>query len=276
MNALAPILTESDALTARERFVRFVRWTLDRELPRCTEFMSEPDRDLFVRDGLLVPPATGADRDRHIRALWRGPEGWMSRWVAERAEQLALRGMSPQLLDAGAGFGTHAMLFSAMGAEVVGTECGADHLDTAMRRLEFYGDDTGVALDLRYERSDLMRPWSRRYDAIWVDDVLWHLHPMQAFIDEVRRRLTPGGVIVASVVNGSHHANCRTLGSFTPWTIRKIFEERGFRIVHHELLWDRTSGLPDAVYQGVVVPLQGHLMLGRYVGRRQLFVAAVR
>ena len=52
-----------------------------------------------------------------------------------------------------------------------------------------------------------MRPWSRRYDAIWVDDVLWHLHPMQAFIDEVRRRLTPGGVIVASVVNGAHHAN---------------------------------------------------------------------
>ena len=113
MNAFAPILSEPDALTARERFERFVRWTLDRELPRCTTFLSEPERDLLVRDGMLVPPVRRADCDRHIRALWRGAAGWMSRWVAERAEQFALRGMSPQLLDAGTGFGTHAMLFSA-------------------------------------------------------------------------------------------------------------------------------------------------------------------
>jgi len=276
MNAYAPIFSEPDPRTPRERFDRFVRWTLDRELPRCAAFLSEGERDLFVRDGMLLPPVKGAECDRQIRALWRGPEGWMARWVAERAEQFALRGMAPQLLDAGSGFGSHAMLFSAMGAGVVGTEAGADRLDSAMRRLEFYGQDTGQTLDLRYERADLMRPWSRRYDAIWVDDVLWHLHPMQAFIDEARRRLTPGGVIVGSVVNGAHRANRRALGSFPPWMLRKVFEERGFELVHHELLYDHAIGLPDVLYDGIVAPLQRRRMLGRYLGRRQFFVGAVR
>ena len=214
MSVFAPTLNGPEVLEPRERFDRFVRWTLDRELPRCAEFLTESGRALFVRDGLLVPPTRGAERDREIRALWRGPAGWMSRWIAERAEQFALRGMSPQVLDAGAGFGSHSMLFSAMGAGVVGTEGSADRLATAARRLEFYTENTGEALDLRYERADLMRPWSRRYDAIWVDDVLWHLHPMQAFIDEARRRLTPGGVLVASVVNGAHRANRKALGSY--------------------------------------------------------------
>ncbi len=276
MNAVAPLLIEPDVQSPRERFERFVRWTLDHELSRCGAFLSEPERALFVRDGLLVPPARGAERDRHIRALWRGPAGWMSRWIAERAEQFALRGMPPQVLDAGAGFGSHSMLFSVMGAGVIGTEGGADHLDSAARRLECYTRDTRQALDLRYERADLMRPWSRRYDAIWVDDVLWHLHPMQAFIDEARRRLTPGGVLVASVVNGAHRANRRALGSYPPWLLRTMFEERGFRIVHHELLWDRASGLPDALYDGIVAPLQRRRIFGRHLGRRQMFVAAVR
>ena len=75
MNAVAPILMEPDLQSPRERFERFVRWTVDHELPRCSAFLSEPERALFVRDGLLVPPARGADRDRHIRALWRGPAG---------------------------------------------------------------------------------------------------------------------------------------------------------------------------------------------------------
>ncbi len=275
MSVIAPILTESEVLEPRERFDRFVHWTLDRELPRCAAFLSEAERALFVRDGLLVPPARGAECDRHIRALWRGPAGWMSRWIAERSEQFALRGMSPQVLDAGAGFGSHSMLFSAMGAGVVGTEAGADRLDTAARRLEFYAEDTGEALDLRYERADLMRPWSRRYDAIWVDDVLWHLHPMQAFIDEARKRLTPGGVLVADVVNGDHRANRKALGSYPPWMLRKMFEERGFRVIHHELMWDWASGFPDALYEGLAAPLQRRRMLGRYLGRRQMFVVGV-
>ena len=275
MSATVPILTEPQVLEPRERFDRFVRWTLDRELPRCPAFLTAPERALFVRDGLLVPPARGAECERQIRALWRGPAGWMSRWIAERAEQFALRGMSPQVLDAGAGFGSHAMLFSAMGAGVVGTERGADRLDTAARRLDFYAQDTGDSLDLRYERADLMRPWSRRYDAIWVDDVLWHLHPMQAFLDESRRRLTPGGVLVVSVVNGAHRANRKALGSYPPWLLRTMFEERGFRVIHHELLWDRASGLPDAIYEGFAAPLQRRRILGRYLGRRQMFVAGV-
>jgi len=276
MNAFAPLITESDTLTTRDRFERFVRWTLERELPQCAAFLSAPEREVFVRDGLLLPEVTGAARDRHIRALWRGAEGWMSRWVAERAEQFELRGMAPQVLVAGTGFGTHAMLFSSMGAGVIGTEGGADRIDAAMRRLEFFTRDTGTMLDLRYERTDLMRPWSRRYDAIWVDDVLWHLHPMQAFIDEALRRITPGGVMVVSVVNGEHRANRRALGSFPPWMLRQIFEERGFRVVHHELFWDYAQGLPDAIYEGIVAPLQRRRMLARYLGRRQLFVAAVR
>jgi SAM-dependent methyltransferase len=284
---------------AHQAFDGFVRWSIQEELPAAPSFLPPGELESFQDYYRTLPAADDeAAARRYIRGFWRGEAGWASRWIAHRRRAGAdAAGGEVRVLDAGSGFGTHSMLFGAMGAEVTGVDLRPDRLSAAERRLRFYRERTGRDLHVRYARADLTRPWDQDCDLVWVYNALSHIDPLEDFLRLTREHLRPGGVLVVGDINGSHSTHVRRLALlrsevhqeyvapdgerhayaverlFPPEELRDILAGQGFRVVHHELYWFGLSRLPDAVYDGVMVPLQRQWKLGVSVARRQLMVA---
>ena len=281
---------------AREAFERFVRWTIEEEYEPVQERLPAGEREAF-RDYYRALPRRGDEAAirRYLRGFWRSEAGWTARWLAARAAA----GTRPRVLDAGSGFGTYAMLYAAVGAEVVGADLRPDRLDAATQRLAFHRERTGVALPVSYVRADLTRDWDRDYDLVWVYNALSHIDPLEGFLAQTRAHLGPGGVLVIGDINGAHPEHLARLerlrgGSvhqeyvapdgqrhayaverpFPPREIRRIFTANGLRMVHHELYFGGLGALPEPVFRLVMEPLQRQWWLGHGVARRQLAVAS--
>jgi SAM-dependent methyltransferase len=279
------------AEAARQAFEELVRWTIEVEYPAHASFLPEGEREAFASYYHALP-APGEERAirRYLRGFWRGEAGWTARWLAARER--------PRVMDAGSGFGTYSMLYAAMGAEVVGADLRPDRLDAAERRLQFHRESTGRILDVRYVRADLTREWERDVDLVWVYNALSHIDPLDGFLAAVRDHLRPGGVLVVGDINGAHPAHLERLAAlrsevhqeyvapdgrrhayavertFSPDEMRLVMERNGLSVVRHEMFWGGLGALPDAVYSGLLAPLQTRWRLGRSRARRQLMVAA--
>jgi len=281
---------------AKSAFEGFVRWTIEKEFGPVQARLPEGEREAFVEYYRRLP-SPGDERAirRYLRGFWRSEAGWTARWLVDRA---ARTGRRPRVMDAGSGFGTYSMLYAAVGAEVVGADLRPDRLAAAEHRLEFYRESVGSALPVRYDRADLTREWDADYDLVWVYNALSHIDPLEAFLAQVRRHLTPGGVLVIGDINGAHPEHLARLRElrgdavhqeyvapdgerysyaverpFPPREIRQIFVANGLRMLHHELYWGGLGSLPDPVYGLVMGPLQRQWRLGHRVARRQLVVA---
>ncbi len=274
----------------RQAFERFVRWTLEVERPAVAAFLPEPERESFSSYYRSLPacghPAAIA---RYLRGFWRGEAGWTARWLARRDR--------PRVMDAGSGFGTYAMLYAAVGATVVGADVRPDRLAVAERRLAFYRESTGRALEVRYQRADLTRAWDGDVDLVWVYNALSHIDPLDDFLDAVREHLRPGGVLVVGDLNGAHPEHLRRLAAlrhevhqeyvapdgrrhayavertFAPREVRELLARKGLEVVHHELYWGGLGVVPEPLYRGLLAPLHRQWRLGQSTARRQLVVA---
>ena len=275
----------------KQAFEAFVRWTITTEYPAHASFMPEGERQAFADYYRSLPrPSDEAEIRRYLRGLWRSEAGWTARWLASRSK--------PRVLDAGSGFGTYAMLYAAVGAEVIGADLRPDRLDAAERRLRFYRESTGHDLTVRYTRADLTGEWSQDVDLVWVYNALSHIDPLEGFLSAVRRHLRPGGVLVVGDINGAHPEHLKRLAevrsevhqeyvapdgrrhayaverTFSPDEMRRVMEENGLEVRHHELYWGGLGVLPEALYALVLSPLQRRLRLASTRARRQLVVAA--
>lgn len=275
----------------RERFERFQRYCIEVEYPARASFLSAEVLEAFS-DYYRKLPAPGDERAiRHwLRGTWRGDSGWTCRWLGRRG--------SPAVLDAGSGFGTFAMLYAAVGAEVTAVDLRPDRLQGADERLGFYRRTTGENLAVRNVRADLTRDWDRSYDLVWVYNALSHIDPLDPFIEAVRRHLKPGGILVVGDINGAHPGHLARLArlrdqvhqeyvapdgsrhayaverTFTPREMREVMQRNGLQVVHHELYWRGMATLPEPLYSGLLRPLQRQWALGERIARRQLVVAS--
>lgn len=285
--ARAPRISESEI---RARFERFQRWTIEVEYPARAQFLSGPVLEAFS-DYYRKLPAPGDEAAiRHwLRGTWRADSGWVSRWLGRRPD--------PAVLDAGSGFGTFAMLFAAVGADVTAVDLRPDRLEGAERRLDFYRRSTGDTLRVRNQRADLTREWDRQYDLVWVYNALSHIDPLDPFLAATRDHLKPGGVLVVGDINGAHPGHLARLAklreevhqeyvapdgqrhtyaverTFPPEEMREVMTRNGLRVVHHELYWRGMAVVPDMVYSSLMRGLQTRWKLGRRIARRQLIVA---
>ena len=271
-------------------FDRFTRWTIEVEPHGNADYLPDGEREAFADYYKRLPrPGDEAGIRRYLRGFWRGEAGWTSRWIGARRR--------PRVLDAGSGFGTYAMLYAAVGAEVVGADLRPDRLDAAERRLRWYEQKTGEKLAVSYERADLTRPWTRDYDLVWVYNALSHIDPLEDFMREVRTHLRPGGVLVIGDINGALAEHQQRLAglrtevhqeyvapdgerhkyaverTFSPDEMREVMTAGGLQVRHHELFWGGLGALPDPIYHGVLRPAQGLGLLPRARARRQLMVA---
>jgi len=275
----------------RSRFERFQRWTIQTEYPARHQFLSADVVGAFSDYYKKLPAPNDEAAIRHrLRGTWRGDSGWTSRWLAERDH--------PVVLDAGSGFGTFAMLYAAVGAEVLAVDLRPDRLQAAEQRLAFYQRTTGETLAVRNVRADLTREWERKVDLVWVYNALSHIDPLDPFLQAVRDHLKPGGVLVVGDINGAHPGHLRRLATlrqevhqeyvapdgarhayavertFSPHEMREVMTRNGLRVVHHELYWRGMAALPDPLYAGLLRPLQLQWNLGHQIARRQVIVAA--
>ena len=282
--------TSPSASEVRARFDRFQRWTIEVEYPARASFLSGPVLDAFSDYYRKLPAPGDEGTIRHLlRGRWRGDAGWVSRWLGRRSD--------PAVLDAGSGFGTFAMLYAAVGADVTAVDLRPDRLEGAERRLEFYRRSTGEALCVRNRRADLTREWDRAYDLVWVYNALSHIDPLDPFLAATREHLKPGGVLVVGDINGAHPGHLARLAklreqvhqeyvapdgqrhayaverTFAPEEMREVMARNGLRVVHHELYWRGMAALPGPLYEGLLRPLQTQWHLGRRIARRQLVVA---
>jgi SAM-dependent methyltransferase len=284
----------SHGASVRERFERFQRWTIEVEYPAREQFLS-PDVLPAFAEYYNTLPKPGDEREirRRLRGTWRSDTGWTCRWLAARSR--------PAVLDAGSGFGTFAMLYAAVGAEVTAVDLRPDRLAGAEQRLAFYRQRTGASLAVRNVRADLTRDWPRDfdgdYDLVWVYNALSHIDPLDPFLSAVRAHLKPGGVLVVGDINGGNPWHLRRLArqrnqvhqeyvapdgsrhgyaverTFSPAEMRDVMEQNGLAIVHHELYWRGMATLPEPFYSVVLRPLQTHWPVGERFASNQLVVA---
>jgi SAM-dependent methyltransferase len=302
---------------ARAAFERFLRWTVEVEAGAFPDHLPDGEREAFTRYYRSLPAAGDQRRlARFTRGMWRGDAGWTARWLAERAAGAAdspgarptryafgarppryAFGARPRVLDAGSGFGTFAMLFASVGADVMGVDLRPDRLDAARRRLEFHRRATGVALPVEYRRGDLTREWPGTFDLVWVYNALSHIDPLDPFLTGVREHLRPGGVLVVGDINGALSEHLTRLAGlrdevhqqytapdgtrhdyaverpFPPRELREVAERNGLRVLRHDLYWRGMAVVPDVVHRFLVEPLQSRWRLGERFGRRQMLVA---
>jgi 2-polyprenyl-3-methyl-5-hydroxy-6-metoxy-1,4-benzoquinol methylase len=290
--ALPPYYGRFSPAEARSRFDEFLCWTVQVEYPALASFLPEAEREAFADYYAGLPdPGDMPAIARMLRGVWRGDAGWAARWLASRPQ--------PRVLDAGSGFGTFAMLFAAMGAEVTAVDLRPDRLDAADHRLSFFRANTGLELPVRNVRADLTQKWEGTYDLVWVFNALSHIDPLPPFLTQVRDHLRPGGVIVIGDINGDNPSHQRRLArerresevhqvyiapdgtqhayaverTFTPAQMREVLEQSGLRVTHHEMYWGGLGVLPETVYRGLVQPLQRFWWLGGGMARRQMVVA---
>lgn len=279
---------------AEHAFKSLLRWTIEVEWPAHATFMPEGEREAFADYYRRLPRAGDeAAIERYLRGYWRAESGWTARWIEARA---AARPGPVRVMDAGSGFGTFAMLYAAVGAEVIAADLRPDRLHAAELRIDFHAQRTGRRLAVRQLRADLTQPWTDDVDLVWVYNALSHIDPLEGFLAEVRRRLRPGGVLVIGDINGAHPAHLARLAgvrsevhqeyvapdgtrhayaverTFPPRELRGIMAANGLRVVHHELYWGGMGVLPDPLYAALRL-LQTRWSLGHSRARRQLLVA---
>jgi len=281
------------AAEARDRVAAYHEWFVGTELSGGATFLPAAQRAAFLDYYKAFPKAGDrAELGRYLRALWRLDTGWVARWIAAQPA-------TPRILDAGCGFGTFAMIYAAVGAEVVGADLRPDRLDAAARRLDYHRFTTGCALPVRYERADVTQPGDARYDMVWVYNALSHIEPVEPFLAQVRAQLKPGGLLVIGDINGGHPKHAAHLATvrsevlqeyvapdgtrhayamervFTPASLDALMRGNGFTVRRHELYYGGFGSLPG-VALALLAPLQRYAGWNGRFALRQMMVAESR
>jgi ubiquinone/menaquinone biosynthesis C-methylase UbiE len=140
-------------------------------------------------------PARANDYDSFAEAYSAGTEHSLVNAYYERPEMLALAGdvAGRRILDAGCGSGPLSVALRDGGADVTGVDASAGMLALARRRL---GDDVALHMvDLR----DRLPFADGAFDDVVASLVLHYLEDWGPTLAELRRVLTPGGRLIASV-----------------------------------------------------------------------------
>jgi len=150
--------------------------------------------------------------------------GWLHRLPAGN-------GSGRKLLDVGCSSGEKLQTFRKRGFEVFGVDMAADAIKRANDR---FGDgfSCGKLEDVHYE--------SDSFDVVRIDNTLEHIQKPKELLQEIRRILRPGGLLLVYVPNGEsltmHLLKGYSINSWIPFhialyspkTLRSLLSEAGF------------------------------------------------
>lgn len=111
-------------------------------------------------------------------------------------------GEAALVLDAGCGHGSESLLLALAGARVVGVDLVPERMGLARERARWWSERLGRALDIEFLHADIFRALGeRRFDAVWMQEAIQHIHPAEKFLEVARKSLRPGGIIIISDSN---------------------------------------------------------------------------
>lgn len=114
---------------------------------------------------------------------------------------LSLRG--PLILDAGCGLGSEALLFSSVGAKVVGVDLNQGRLKVAEKRKLFYKDL--IKGKVEFILGDIFKMIKmQKFDIVWMNESISHIHPAEKFLQIAHHQLNSGGRVIISETNGGN------------------------------------------------------------------------
>jgi 2-polyprenyl-3-methyl-5-hydroxy-6-metoxy-1,4-benzoquinol methylase len=175
--------------------VRWFRGLLQRELDELDTWLS-PQSATLVRD---YPRTKQLGYPQHRQR-------WIDHGLAAQVEPV-LEIMRPglQVLDAGCGLGSEAILFGLLGARVTGVDLRAEFVQAARERVRWWADAVMGSLNVRFVRANLLgRDWGGGWDVVFAREALSHIHPRQAFLHLAYAELAPGGRLVVSDANSDN------------------------------------------------------------------------
>jgi len=110
---------------------------------------------------------------------------------------------NPTILDAGCGLGSESIFFSFLGAKVLSVDLEEEKIKTAEKRKLFYKDlingEVEFALGNVFE---IVR--KQKFDIIWMNEAISHIHPAEKFLKLAYGQLNPGGRVIISEGNAGN------------------------------------------------------------------------
>jgi 2-polyprenyl-3-methyl-5-hydroxy-6-metoxy-1,4-benzoquinol methylase len=124
------------------------------------------------------------------------------------------------VLDAACGLGFESLLLALQGKRVTANDCCEPMVETLAARRDFYREILGDGIRMDLCLSNIMRgdPELGRYDIVYVQEAISHIHPAEEFTKlAAERYLNPGGRLV---VCDSNHWNPVTRARVSRWLWR--------------------------------------------------------
>lgn len=134
-----------------------------------------------------------------------------------------------RILEVGSGFGHDAHWAALKGATVTGIDVKSDFVEISRELTASVESETGVGLEIRFERTNLLDMPDHPFDFIFMKDVFHHLEPRDQVFAKLARLLAPSGKILIVEPNA--------LNPLIQW---QMFRIRGLNTVIDKL--DQTSG----------------------------------
>lgn len=110
---------------------------------------------------------------------------------------------NPIILDAGCGLGSESIFFSFLGAKVVGVDLEEEKIKAAEKRKLFYRDL--IKGEVKFVLGNTFEVVKKqKFDIVWMNEAISHIHPAEEFLKLARQQLNPGGRVVISEGNGGN------------------------------------------------------------------------
>ena len=101
-----------------------------------------------------------------------------------------------KVLDAGCGVGSESILCSLLGGSVIGIDI-SNRLDVAKKRISYYEDRFNATLNIDFLQKSVFNH-SGKYDLIWVNEAISHIHPAERFFQIAYKNLRKNGILLIS------------------------------------------------------------------------------
>lgn len=134
------------------------------------------------------------------------------------AEYIRQTNKALRILDAGCGCGTESILFSILGAEVVGVDLKTDRIRIAKQRIKYYNQFYDIDGKIKFINENIFN-LSLDYplDIIWLSDAISHIEPVNGFLELAYSLLGKDGRLIIYDLNGSN-----------PYIWLRLILKRGF------------------------------------------------
>ncbi|NHJ25032.1 MAG: class I SAM-dependent methyltransferase [Candidatus Lokiarchaeota archaeon] len=131
----------------------------------------------------------------------RGYSCYRQHYYAERAKFFAQNAHpKKQVLDAGCGMGSEAILMSILGCRVIGVDTSKERVSIAQERLLFYENYLNINLDLEFYEKNILKH-TGEYDLIILNEAVSHIAPLGDLVLKMRKLLKKGGNIIIAETN---------------------------------------------------------------------------